>query len=289
MRFPKKYIPVLLATGILATATTVQAANFSDTYIAYRYGNDFREPNNPNDVSKNILQFTHGSSYNYGQNFLNVDVLKSDSADPANNSSEGATEIYLTYRGQLYLGKIFDKDLSFGPVKEVAITAGFDVNTKNTKFAPSKRLLVIGPTLKLDVPIFWDVSLLWGREQNHCGLGAPACPKADITFDPQAIFATSWLIPFQTGPLPLKFQGFLNIAGPKGPDYAGIETKTETLMRTSLMLDVGKMVGGTKNTVWLGIGYEYWRNKFGNHYNAKGVEKTGINTSAPTLQAEWHF
>ena len=34
-------------------------------------------------------------------------------------------------------------------------------------------LMVLGPTVKFAVPGFWDVSLLWGKEKNHCGLGAP--------------------------------------------------------------------------------------------------------------------
>ncbi len=282
----KKLFSALLLAGV---ATATQAANWSDTLIGMRYGQDFREPNNREDVEKKILQFTHASGYNYGQNFMNLDVFQSDDKDPANGTSDGATEFYLTYRHQLHLGKIFDKDLSFGPVKEVALTGGFDLNTKNTKFAPRKRLVVFGPTLKLDVPGFWDISLLYGKEWNHCGLGAPACPEADVAFDPQWIVSTSWGVPFALGPVPLKFQGFLNYNSAKGKDYAGVDTKAETLMRAALMVDVGQMVTGKKNTFLMGVGYEHWHNKFGNHATAKGVQKPGINTDAPMLQVEWHF
>lgn len=278
-----------LASAAILAVPCAHAATWSDTSIGYRYGANFSEPNNPNDVHKNILQLTHASGYSYGQNFLNLDVLKSNIKDPADGGSTGATEFYLTYRHQFHLGKILDKNLAFGPVKEVGVTAGFDLNSKNTKFSPSKRLLVVGPTLKLNVPGFWDISLLYGRESNHCGLGAPACPNANITFDSQWMVSTSWGVPFTVGPLPLKFQGFLNYASAKGNDYAGVATKPETLMRTSLMVDVGQMVTGKKNTFLMGVGYEYWRNKFGNHANAAGVAKPGIDTDSPTLQVEWHF
>lgn len=87
----------------------------------------------------------------------------------------------------------------------------------------------------------------------------------------------------------MKFQGFINVNGEKGKDYAGVKTHTETLMRTSLMVDVGQLAGVRKNTVLMGVGYEYWRNKFGNHAYASGVEKPGIDTRAPTFQMEWHF
>ena len=49
------------------------------------------------------------------------------------------------------------------------------------------------------------------------------------------------------------------------------------------------MAAGRKNTLLMGVGYEMWLNKFGNHATAAGVTKPGINTYAPTLQVEWHF
>jgi nucleoside-specific outer membrane channel protein Tsx len=285
----------LVMTGAVLTASAAQAATWSDTFIGYRYGTEFREPNNVSDVEKHVLQLTHGSGYSIGQNFVNLDVLQSDDKDPASGGDTGATEFYLTYRHQLHLGKAFDRSLAFGPVKEVAFTAGFDLNTKNTAFAPRKRLIVAGPTLKFDVPGFLDVSLLWGKEWNHCGLDPrpgstfDPCPKSDISFDPQWIVNVSWGIPFQAGPVPLKFQGFLNHIGEKGRDYAGVKTENETLMRASLLVDVGQMISGRKNTFLMGVGYELWRNKFGNHAFANGRTKPGIDTDTPTLQMEWHF
>lgn len=274
------------AASLACVPTFAQAATWSDTFIGYRYGTEFTEPNNPKDIRKHVLQFTHASGYSVGQNFVNLDILQSDSNDPSDGSSgNGATEAYLTYRHQVHLGKLFDKSMAFGPIKEVALTAGFDLNTKNTTFSPRKRLLVIGPTLKFDVPGFLDVGLLIGREWNHCGLPACGLPANhnDITFDTQLILATAWGLPFQAGSMPMKFQGFMNYNSAKGKDYFNVGTKPEILMRTSLMVDVGQMAWGAKNSLWMGVGYEYWRNKFGNH------DKPGVNTNAPTFQMEWHF
>lgn len=284
-----KLFATLAAAGMAVNSPVAQAAIWSDTFIGYRYGADFHDPNNTNDLEKHSLQFTHASGYSVGQNFVTLNILQSDSNDPANGSDNGATEFYLTYRHQLHLGKAFDKNLAFGPVKEVAFTAGFDLNTKNTRFAPQKRLLVAGPTLKFDVPGFLDISLLAGQEWNHCGLGAPACSQSNIAFDPQWIISAAWGIPFQAGPVPLKFQGFLNYNSKKGKDYAYVETDAETMMRTSLMVDVGQMVSGKKNTFLVGVGYELWRNKFGNHSLANGTTQSGIDTDAPTFEMEWHF
>lgn len=289
MKISTKLLAISAIACLIVGAPLAQAATWSDTFIGYRYGTDFREPTNPNAVQKHVLQFTHASAYSVGQNFLNIDFLQSDDKDPANGSSNGATEAYLTYRHQVHLGKVFDRSFAFGPVKELAFTAGFDLNTKNTRFAPRKRLVVAGPTLKFDVPGFLDISLLVGKEWNHCGLGAPACPKSDISFDPQWIISAAWGLPFEAGSVPLKFQGFLNRIGEKGRDYAGVKTAQETLMRASLMVDVGQMAWGKKNTLLMGIGYEYWHNKFGNRNFASGVQKAGIETTTPTFQMEYHF
>jgi hypothetical protein len=71
--------------------------------------------------------------------------------------------------------------------------------------------------------------------------------------------------------------------GKKGKDYTNRDTAKETLLRTSLMLDVGQVLAGHKDTVFAGVGYEYWHNKYGNQPGE------GTQVHAPQLQLEWHF
>lgn len=54
-------------------------------------------------------------------------------------------------------------------------------------------------------------------------------------------------------------------------------------MRTRLRLDAGQLAWGGVNILWVGVGYEYWRNKFSNH------DKPGVDTDALTLNLEWHL
>lgn len=277
----KRIFTVSALALAVSAAPQVSAATWSDTYVGYRYGSEFTEPSNTKDIEKHILQLTHASGYAYGQNFFNLDLLQSDENDPASGDKagegDGALEAYLTYRHQLHLGKVLDKDLSFGPVKEVALSAGFDLNTKNTSFGPRKQLLLVGPTLKFDVPKgFVDFSIFYAHERNRNGF-KPAGEK-DITFDDYTVYNLAWGIPFQAGPMPMKFQGFGNYNTAKG-----LGTEDEILVRTSLMVDVGQLAFDKSNTLWAGVGYEYWDNKFGNH------DKPGVDTRAPTFQMEWHF
>ena len=92
----KKKLPAPLALAALATAfaaPSAQALTWSDTFIGYRYGTEFREPNNRNDVEKHVLQFTHASGYSVGQNFVNLDVFQSDDMDPADGDRIGDYEL----------------------------------------------------------------------------------------------------------------------------------------------------------------------------------------------------
>ncbi|MGY2289575.1 hypothetical protein ACW9H6_07710 [Pseudomonas sp. SDO528_S397] len=280
-------MPSLASMFCVALTPCAQAAPaWGDTWIGYRYSAHYTEPGNPGDVAKNILQITHASGYALGQHFLNLDVFKSAHNDPAKGGGTGATEVYLTYRNQLQYGKIVGSPLAFGPVKDLALTAGVDINTKNNEFGPRKRMIVIGPTVKFALPAgFVDTSVYYVREWNQCGLAVCAQPQnhSDILFKPYYQFNINWGIPFSVASLALKFQGYYSLNGKKGDDYQNHATGVEQLMRASLMLDVGALSGGARNVLWVGPGYEYWRNKFGN------VNRPGVDTDALSVNLEWHF
>lgn len=271
------------AAGMLCVTTMLSvpsmAQTWSDTWLGYRHGDAFREPGNPDRVSKDILNVGHASGYGYGQNFFNLDILQSDRNDPAQGGATGATEFYLVYRHQVHADKLTRTPWQFGPVRQVAITLGFDLNTKNTAVAPRKRLALMGPTLKLDVPGFLDVSLLAAYETGHCGV----CQEPTVSYDPFPMLSLAWGIPFDVVGAPLRFQGFANAMAGKGENHGGNETHTELLSRPALMLDVGHFLLGEDKVMWVGVGYEIWRNKFGN----QGV--IGVDTATLTANAEWHF
>lgn len=281
-----KALPAFACCLLPALTSAAQPPSFSDTLVGYRYSSHFSDPGKHQDVAKHILQLSHVSSYWLGQQFINLDVFKSDHNDPRKDSDSGATEVYLTYRNQIQYGRVFDQPLAFGPIKDVALGTGFDWNTKNNAFQSRKRMLLLGPTLKLAVPAgFVDVSLYYAREWNHCGLDACDLPgnQSRLAFDPFYQFNVTWGVPFSLDPLALKFQGFYSLNGKKGDDYRNNPTANEQLMRSSLMLDVGRLMGTDKNVLWVGPGYEYWRNKFGNRSG------DGIDVDALSINLEWHL
>lgn len=276
---------ISLSITTLLAPTAVTAADWSDTWMGYRTGGGYREPSNPNNIRKHILSVSHASSYRFGSNFFTMDYLSSDDNDPAHSGDNGATEFYFAYRHQLHWGKITGTPARFGPIRDMGLTAGFDLETKNSTFSPSKRMVVVGPTFKFDVPGFLDVSVVYAQEWGECGI--PPCKEpgnhTDVTFDPFPRIEVAWNIPFEVRNVPLKFQGWSFYNGKKGKDYLNVETEAEHLIRPSLMVDVGQMLLKSKNTLWMGMGYEYRRNTYGNH------GKTGVNTNTPTFNLEWHF
>ena len=269
-----------LATLLLAGGAA-QAADWSDTYLGYRYGTQFAEPYNPTDISKNIFSLTHASGYKYGTNFLNVDVLLSDSKDPAKaGTSGGAQEIYVVYRHTLDIGKITGKPMAFGPVRGVGVTGGFDVNTKNDAgYGSKKRMLVLGPTLMMDVPGFLNLSVLLLKESNE-----PYFINDRYTYKLHPMLSAAWGIPLPVSAVPTSFEGYANFIAAKGNDEVGQGTSPETNIDMQVMFDVGALSGMGKNTFRLGVEYQYWKNKFGNSASIAGTK-----ASTPMIRLEYHF
>ena len=274
-----------LALALLAAAALpLAAADWSDTFIGYRYGTQFREPGIDGTVEKNIVQLSHVSGWAYGTNFFNVDMLMSDKHDPANNGRTGANEVYVVYRGALSLGKIHKTDLGFGPVRDISITGGFDFNAKDNTFASKKRFLVLGPTLNFKVPSgFLDLGIWACHEQNFNGIVGRS-----VDFKTTFLISAAWGIPFQMGTVGAEFKGYANYVGAKGKDGFGVETKPETLANLSLLVDISPAFGAQKK-VYVGAGFEYWNNKFGGPNNDGPAPLTNKRVTAPMAQLQIHF
>ncbi len=259
----------------------VGAADFSDTALAYRYGSHFTEPNRPQDIAKDILTLTHVDNGRTGLHVLILEGRYSDHNDPAKNSTDGATEYLFNYRYQLAAARVLDKPLAFGPVGDMALMAGIDLTTKNTLFAPRKRAWVFGPALKFDVPGFLDLALLYYKERNHKGI--PGTPDPNHTFEGTWMLNAAWGIPFQIGSTSAVFNGLFNRLGEKGRDFNDNPTVGETLLRTNVLVDLGPALGWGKKSLMAGVGYEWWKNKYG---TPPGI---GTETKTPTINIETHF
>lgn len=279
----KKQLSVAALSLLALTGT--QAADWSDTSMGYRYGTQFDEPFNGKAISKNIFNLNHVSGYKYGSNFFNADFLFSDNTDPSGKgSTNGAHEAYVVYRHTLDLGKVQGKDIKFGPVRGVGITAGFDVNAKtDAGYNSKKRMLVAGPTFMMDVPGFLNVSVLglWESNAPFNTFSGVSTPR--YSYDPHMMVGLSWGMPVPG--LPLSFEGFANFIAAKGKNEFGAPTAAETNIDMQLMYDMSGALGASKNTFKVGLEYQYWKNKFGND----ATNNKGAMAKTPMIRAEYHF
>jgi hypothetical protein len=277
----------LVGGTMLCASVPAIAADWSDTSIGYRYGTKFREPFNSEDISKSIINLTSVSGYKYGTNFFNVDLLLSDSKDPANaHSSDGAHEAYVVYRNTVDASKITGTDYKYGIIRGFGGTFGFDFNSKtDAGYNSKKRMIVVGPTVFIDVPGFLSISLLELWESNApCNTFSDTCVSR-YHYKTHPMVTGAWGIPF--GDSPVSFEGFVNFIASKGTDEFGGRTKPETDFDGEVMVDVGRVAGGPKGTFKLGVEYQYWKNKFGN--DSSGPAGGGAFARTPMIRAEYHF
>ncbi len=277
----------LLLAACVALPATATAADFSDTALGYRTGSKYREPFNDADIGKNIFNLAHVSGYKYGTNFFNVDYLVSDSKDPAGaGSGNGAYEVYILYRHTLDLEKVTGTSFKAGPLRGLGLTGGFDVNAKtDAGYNSKKRMVVLGPTLFVDVPGFLNVSLLalWESNAPYDTFTKTSTPRYSYKTHP--MLTAAWGIPLgkDSG---FSFEGFANFIASKGRNEFGAQTAAETNIDAQIMYDLGGVLGAP-GKFKLGVEYQYWKNKFGNDHN--GPAGSGAFAKTPMIRAEYHF
>ncbi|MDO9709051.1 hypothetical protein [Paracraurococcus lichenis] len=244
---------------------------FSDNSVSWRYGWAFKEPGVTNErhangieIPKHILTFTHVDGGTMWSNFINIDALFSTGRDPAKGGGSGAIEVYGIYRGDLSLNEATrSRIFSYGTVlQDVSLQIGGDFNTKNDEFSSAKKLLVFGPDFHWNIPGgFLSTAVQFSKEWNNNGIVDKA-----VSFDPAFEAEVVWSVPLAFTRLPLSFEGFGNMVGPKGKDGFGFGTKTEVLTEPRLNLDVGAIAFDKPHRLDAFIGYQYWLNKFGNDH-----------------------
>jgi hypothetical protein len=264
--------------AVLLASSSVFAADWSSNAITYGYAPHQSEPGVSDKVAKNIMTFTHVSGDKLGSNLFNIDLLKSNSADPANGGAQGAQEWYGFYQRNFSLNAMTGNKTGYGIAKDLNLTARVDAGAKNTEFAPAPRKLRLGMSAAMPVSAgFWDIGVSAYKENNQNGLRIPAFNKVpnSQSYKVAPALDSAWAIPVAgIG----TFGGFASIVGPKGKDGFGAETATETLIRATFMFDVM----GPQSGLSAGVGLEYWNNKFGCKNSLSDV-KDSCKATTPLL------
>jgi hypothetical protein len=214
--------------------------------LSYWYGENYHTPFvlkpgtfQAANIQRNSLEFKHTDSWTLGYNFVDLILAKSNMSEPSSGGGDGATEAYITIRSGFGLNEIScTRAFQFGPVRNVALEVGANIQTKNSEFAPSERTLYFGPNFEMKMPKgYLKVGLHLRKEWVHEGtLGKVA------NYDPNFNFEPSWLIPFSIGNAHLTYSGFADYNTPKGKDTFGTNTSSEFLIRSAVGLDIGALI-----------------------------------------------
>ena len=265
--------------AVLLASSSAFAADWSSNSITYTYAPHQSEPGVSDKVAKNIMTYTSISGDKLGTNLFNIDLLKSNNADPANGGAQGAQEWYGFYQRNFSLNALTGNKTGYGIAKDLNLVARFDAGAKNTEFASAPRKLRLGMSASMPVSAgFWDIGVSAYKEKNQNGLTIPRFNKVpnSQSFDVAPALDSAWAIP--VGGIGT-FGGFASIVGPKGKDGFGAETATETLIRATFMFDVM----GPKSGLTAGVGIEYWNNKFGCTNSLSSVKNSCTSTTPLVL------
>ncbi len=193
-----------------------------------------------------ITTFQHVDGWKYGNNFFFIDFIEGD---------DSGSDIYFEGLANFSLGKILDKEITYGPIKDVGVVAGLNwaKDAKVYKYIPGVRV-------SWDVPgfTFFNTDLA-GYIDNSRGVAAGGTPSQDNSF----IFDVSFAYPFELSEKhKFSVEGHVEYIGARDNEF-GNEVKEHILAQPQFRYDIGHALFGKTDRVFAGIEYQYWMNKLG--------------------------
>ena len=128
----------LLAGGQAVAGDLLQWQNNSLTYL---WGKSFTV----NPQIQQTVTFEHADAWKYGDNFFFLDRIFYNGKEDGN---VGPNTYYGEFSPRLSFGKILDKDLSFGPIKDVLLAFTYEFGEGDNES------YLFGPGFDLNVPGF---------------------------------------------------------------------------------------------------------------------------------------
>lgn len=247
--------------------TPVNAADWSVSELQYQYGRlDAPEFAGGAAAATNIVTLQHASGWGFGDVFFFMDSLHDRHTDGINDHDLYG-ELYVNFS----LSKLLAKPVVFGAVKDVGVLAGFNAarDAKVRKYLPGVRLS-------------WDVSGFaflntdfMAYIDDSAGVRHNGAPKETDSY----LIDVNWARPFSIGAQSFSIEGHVEYAGNRRNEF-GDAVSYWLLAQPQLRWDAGKALSGKADHLYVGVEYQYWRNKLGDHRTTE---------SRPQLLAVWRF
>ena len=214
----------IFLVALLAT----QAAAFSQTEFHLQYG---KHKNPFSAATQQTFVFTvqQAAGWKLGDSFFFIDYLNDDSRDGFNDRY-----FYGEWYPTLSFGKLANKELRVGPIRDFALIAGVNVggDAKVVKYLPGLRA-------SWDLPGFLFLNTdLTAYIDDNTGVDNGGAPKEDNSF----IFDVSWALPFNVGNQSLAIVGHAEYLG-SHTNELGHNVKEWILAQPQFTWDLGKVIG----------------------------------------------
>jgi len=269
----------LIATLIstVAVSTTVFAETWSKTEVHLQAFGKLELPGTGGTADTNIITFQHAGGWEYGDNFFFVDHSRYNVNNDANFPVEDSSAFYGEWYSNISLSAITGKDLSFGIVRDLGIVAG-------ANFAPEvdSTWLLPGVRVSLDLPGF-SFAQIDITAYIHQGGGSASSPVFTVVDEDSSFMIDfAWAYPFKLGSTSWTIEGHLEyIEGRQQTNNFGTtELESWVLFQPQIRLDLGEAMGNSAGRLFVGIEYQYFKNKLG--------EKDTDDNTAQFL-AVWRF
>lgn len=266
----------LIASSALIT-TSAAAENWSNTEVQLQALGELERVGTGGTADTTILTFQHAGGWDYGDNFFFVDYSRYSVNDDANFPVEDSSEFYGEWYSNFSLGAITGSDLSFGPVKDIGVVAGFN-------FAPEvdSAWILPGVRFSLDLPGF-AFAQIDVTGYMHQGGGSATSPVFTVVDEASSFMVDfAWAYPFKLGSTSWSIEGHLEyIDGREQTNNFGTtDLEYWILFQPQIRLDLGEVLGTKANQLFVGIEYQYWKNKLG---------EKGTDDNTAQLLAVWRF
>ncbi|MEH6422170.1 hypothetical protein [Pseudomonas sp. CGJS7] len=233
-----------MLAACLAAAPSAQALEWSSTELQWQRGKLDLPYSNGATAHTNVWTFQHASGWKYGDNFGFIDFSR----------TRDDLDAYGEFYSNFSLGKIRGDKVGFGPVKDIGLILGVNAaeDAKVLKYLPGVRFALDAPGfafLNLDLTAYLDDS----RGVRHGG-----APKE----------GDSWMLdlngarPFKIGKASFSIEGHIELVGSRRNEF-GQKVPHHVLAQPQIRYDLGEQLWGRANELFVGLEYQYWRNKVG--------------------------
>ena len=242
------------------TTTNVQllwGGGFSDAQLGY-----FTKTQ-----SMFTLTLNNYTQFKFGDSFAFVDMYQGDFVNPFDiTESAGNAKIYAEWHPRILINKFIDPKAppAFGVLGNWGVGGEINIGSNFSAY-------LIGPSIDLFLP--WNIYVGMAFYYRYSQLWLAPVPGGTI-YTSTWQFSPYWTVPFQIGPVPFVFTGFLDM-------YQYSTGGVDVMFQPQLIVDALAPFGGKANTFFAGI--EWYLHS----YVFDGATRHTV--SAPQIMVQWNI